>query len=97
MFDILSFQSLLNGWNGRLGLDVHPHVELGPHVKGLGHFHLDDTGPKKNLMDLMRKKRNAQLTQFLTGRHALCLPRWATGQSGLHAKRNVSMRALLAR
>ena len=97
LFNILSFQSLLNGWNGPLGLHVHPHVELGPNAKGLGHFHLDDTGPKKNQMDLMRKKRNAQLTQFLTGRHALCLPHWATGLNGLCAKMNASMRALLTR
>ena len=97
IFDILSFQSLLNGWIGPLGPNVHQLVGVGPLVSRKGLFHLGGMEPKKDLLDLMRDQRDARLTQFLTGRHALCLPCWATGQSGLHAKRNVSMRAPLAR
>ena len=97
IFDILSFQSLLNGWNGPLGPNVHQLVGVGPLVSRKGLFHLGGMEPKKDLLDLMRDQRDARLTQFLTGRHALCLPRWATGLSGLCVKKPASMRAPLGR
>ena len=93
IFDILSFQSLLNGWNGPLGPNVHQLVVVGPLVSRKGLFHLGGMEPKKDLLDLMRDQRDARLTQFLTGRHALCLPRWATGLSGLCVKKPASRRA----